>query len=102
MTALTPDPRPSPQQAVIYSVFGEYDGRVVLWRSELRDGKPSKVPYRTTGRAKAMSNNPATWGSFASAYTTLAGGRFAGMGIMLGDLGDGRFLVGKDWDLCRS
>ena len=85
----------------IRQVFGAIDGRAVLWRSEERDGKPTKVPYQPSGKRKAMSNRPATWGSFATASETLAAGGYKGMGIMLGDLGDGRFLVGKDWDLCR-
>lgn len=86
----------------IHRVFGAIDGRAVLWRSEERDGKPTKVPYQPSGKRKAMSNKPTTWGSFAAASETLSAGGFKGMGIMLGDLGDGRFLVGKDWDLCRS
>ena len=92
----------SREQAAIHAVFGEHDGRVVLWRAELRDGKPAKVPYRPSGKARAMSNRPSTWGTFETAHATLAAGGFDGVGIMLGDLGDGRFLVGKDWDLCRN
>lgn len=38
--------------------------RFVLWRSELRGGKPTKVPYIAGGgRRKASSTNPATWRS---------------------------------------
>lgn len=87
---------------IIMQVFGEVDGRAVLWRSEERGGRPAKVPYQPSGKRRAMSNKPSSWGSLAAAKTTFAGGGFDGLGIMLGDLGDGRFLVGKDWDLCRS
>ena len=84
-------------------VFEAYDGRIVLWRTETRDGKPTKVPYQVSGKARAKSNAPSTWGDFEAARETMWGrGGFEGLGIMLGDLGDGRFLVGLDLDLCRS
>ena len=80
-----------------------YDGRIVLWRTEIRGDKPTKVPYQVTGRARAKSNAPSTWGDFEAAREDdLGRGGFEGLGIMLGDLGDGRFLVGLDLDLCRS
>ena len=86
----------------IDEIFGPYDGRVVLWRTEIRGDKLTKVPYQARSRAKAKSNAPATWGDFETARASLGMGGFEGLGIMLGDLGDGRFLVGVDWDLCRS
>ncbi len=90
--------------ATIRSVFGPLlDTRAVLWRVETPEGrKPTKVPYRVTGRSKAASNRPATWGSFEEASSTQARGGFDGPGIMLGDIGDGHFLVGIDLDACRS
>lgn len=41
----------------------------VCWRTELRDGRTTKVPYqsRKRGHVHASSTNPATWSSFAAA-----------------------------------
>jgi putative DNA primase/helicase len=36
----------------------------VLWRSEERDGKATKVPYRADGRGRASTTDPQTWGTF--------------------------------------
>ena len=92
----------SSEHLLLNKMFGEHDGRFVVWKNETRNGKPTKVPYRPSGNRMARSNDPRTWGPFARARDTLTEGGFAGMGFMLGDLGDGRFLVGKDWDLCRN
>jgi putative DNA primase/helicase len=39
----------------------------VVWRLEERDGKPTKVPYRSDGEGRASSTDPATWGTFDAA-----------------------------------
>lgn len=38
----------------------------VLWREEIRDDKPTKIPYQTNGQ-KAKSNDAATWTKFITA-----------------------------------
>jgi putative DNA primase/helicase len=40
-----------------------------MWKKEIKDGKPTKVPYQPTG-IKAKSNDPKTWCSFNVALTT--------------------------------
>jgi primase-polymerase (primpol)-like protein len=40
----------------------------VCWRSEVRDGKPTKVPYcPTRPRERASTTDPETWGTFEQA-----------------------------------
>ena len=39
----------------------------VVWRSETRDGKATKVPYRCDGSGRASTTDPATWGSYEAA-----------------------------------
>jgi hypothetical protein len=74
--------------------------RWVAWRSELRGGKPTKIPYAPRG-GKAKADDPSTWGSRAAAEACAArivndsGG---GIGIMLGDLGGDTHLAGIDLD----
>lgn len=40
-----------------------------LWKREIKDGKPGKVPYQPNGK-KAKSNDPSTWYSFEVALST--------------------------------
>jgi hypothetical protein len=70
--------------------------RWVLWRLEPRDGKDTKVPYQING-AKAASDNPATWGTYAELSAHIH--RFSGVGCVLGDV-DGVPLCGVDIDNC--
>jgi hypothetical protein len=81
--------------------------RWVAWQTEQGKGrkKPTKVPYSPAG-GKAHADKPATWGSrtAADARATalprpLGSG---GVGVELGDLGDGRILAGIDLDTCRD
>lgn len=80
--------------------------RWVWWRQEARHGgKRTKVPYGPQGRA-AKANDPATWGTCDQAAAAAKragckGGSEGGLGIQLGDLGNGRHLVGIDLDACR-
>ena len=39
----------------------------VVWKIEIRDGNPTKVPYSPITGRKAKSNDPATWGTFNAA-----------------------------------
>lgn len=81
--------------------------RWVAWQTEQGKGrkKPTKVPY-SPGGGKAHADKPATWGSRTAADAKakalprpLGSG---GVGMELGDLGDGRVLAGIDLDTCRD
>ena len=39
------------------------------WREEIRDGKPTKVPYNSRTGTHAAVNNPRTWSSFDAAVS---------------------------------
>ena len=76
--------------------------RWVAWVNEERDGKPTKVPYGARGK-RAKANDAKTWISRAEAEgrtKNLVNGQGGGIGIQLGDLGDGRWLAGVDLDTC--
>jgi putative DNA primase/helicase len=70
--------------------------RWVLWRSEQRDGKPTKVPYQPDG-TRARANDPATWHDFNTCLGALANNDYAGLGFVLGD-----GWAGVDLDGCRD
>ena len=62
------------------------DRRFCLWRQEVRDGKPTKVPLRSNG-AKAKNNDPSTWCTYERAVTALKelraeGTRIDGIGVL--------------------
>src|SRR6516225_2824868 len=78
--------------------------RWVYWRNEARgpNGDLTKIPYGARGR-KAKANDPLTWIVRSEAKNRLPGlvnGHGGGIGIELGDLGDGRHLGGLDLDSC--
>ena len=78
--------------------------RWLLWHEEPRaaDGKPTKVP-KTAANRFASSTNPKTWAAFsaiADAMRTAPENRFDGVGIVLGDLGNGWHVCGIDLDSC--
>lgn len=72
--------------------------RWVLWRLEKRPGedKDTKVPYQVSG-AKASSNRPETWVTYAEAAANTVG--FSGVGLVMGEV-DGVRLCGVDIDAC--
>ncbi len=81
--------------------------RWVPWREELRGPKqkPTKVPYDSRTLRGAKADNPATWGTRAEALAAAkrlppSPGLKGGIGIMLGDLGQGWTLAGVDLDSC--
>ena len=81
--------------------------RWVTWNTELRNGKLNKTPFDPHTNQMARSNDPATWGTreaaekaFHQLGPSLHGP--GGVGIMLGELGDGRVLGGVDLDTCRD
>ncbi|WP_353647031.1 DUF5906 domain-containing protein [Mesorhizobium sp. WSM2240] len=71
----------------------------VAWRTELREGKSTKVPYSPATGRRAKSDDPSTWATRAAAmrYAPKIKG---GVGVMLGDLGEGFHLCGVDLDTC--
>jgi primase-polymerase (primpol)-like protein len=76
--------------------------RWVAWRSELRGGKPTKIPYAPRG-GKAKADDPSTWGIRTAAEVRareIVNGSGGGIGIQLGDLGADLHLVGIDLDSC--
>jgi putative DNA primase/helicase len=83
--------------------------RWVAWREEERqraDGTSvkTKIPYdpNSNGQAK-IPTDPATWSTRAKAerrWRRLDDGRPGGVGIVLGDLGNGHTLMGVDLDSC--
>lgn len=73
----------------------------VSWKTELREGKPTKVPYSPATGRRARSDDPATWATRAAAMRYAA--KIKGsIGVMLGDLGNGFHLCGVDLDSCLS
>ncbi|WEG13980.1 phage/plasmid primase, P4 family [Pullulanibacillus sp. KACC 23026] len=70
----------------------------ILWRSEKRDGKPTKVPYQITGEM-AQSNNKRTWSTFPTIIKFYEQGGYDGIGFMFSK--DDPF-VGVDIDHCVS
>lgn len=68
----------------------------VLWKSTVRDGKATKVPYQLDG-TMAQSNNPRTWSTFQSVINKYGQGGYDGIGFMFSK--DDPF-IGIDIDHC--
>ncbi len=78
--------------------------RWVAWRNEERNGKVTKVPY-ATAKKRARADDSSTWQTRDAAQavaTEIVGDLGGGVGLELGDLGDGRAIGGIDLDTCRS
>jgi hypothetical protein len=73
-----------------------YERRWLNWRTELRDGKWTKVPVDPHTGANAKSNDPETWGTLTDAWEH-ALERDLGIGFALGD-----GWLGVDIDDCTS
>ncbi len=69
----------------------------VNWRFELRDGKPTKVPYTPGTRRRASSTNLLTWRPFEDAMNSLE--EFDGIGFMFCSADP---FIGIDFDNCRN
>lgn len=54
----------------------------VLWKQELRDNKPTKIPYSPKTKCRASSVNPETWSSFNDAFAEYEKGEFDGIGFV--------------------
>jgi predicted P-loop ATPase len=79
--------------------------RWVTWRSELRNGKLTKVPYTPATGTRAKADDPSTWGTRLEAERAvprIVNGMGGGIGLQLGELGDGLSLGGVDLDTCRG
>ena len=74
----------------------------VGWRQEMRNGRPTKIPYDPRTGRRAESDNPATWATREEAQRWAAKQCGDGVGIMLCQLDVGAFLCGIDLDTCRS
>ena len=58
----------------------------VVWRAEVEDSKPKKVPYNPNYddiQARASVKIPKSWGTLAEALTALQSGYYSGLGFML-------------------
>ena len=65
---------------------------------KLVNGKPTKVPINPTTGGGAMSNNPATWGTYEQAQQRAEQAGLNGVGFMLRP--EAVSLVGVDIDDC--
>lgn len=70
----------------------------VLWRSVIREGKATKLPFQVNGKP-AESNKSSTWTTFDAVLTRYDRGGFDGIGYVFA--ADDPF-VGIDLDSCRS
>lgn len=68
----------------------------ILWRSELVNGKPTKVPYQANGE-KAQANNRSTWATFATAVKFYLEGDYDGIGFVFSRQDN---YIGIDIDKC--
>lgn len=78
--------------------------RWLLWRSEIRDGRPNKTPYSPYG-GRARTDDAETWATRQDAEEIarrIGNGAGGGVGIVLGETGDGLALGGIDLDSCRA
>ncbi|WP_027133430.1 hypothetical protein [Geminicoccus roseus] len=90
-------------RAILRDLFSRHGSRFGVWRAETIDGRKTKVPRMPLGRnGRAKSNDPSTWDTLPNAELGLRHGRFDGLTVFLGDLNNGTFLIGCDFDLCRS
>ena len=73
--------------------------RWVLWKREVKRGKPTKPPYQARDpRKHATSNDPATWASFDTTLTAYRAGQADGIGFCLLN----SELAAFDIDDCRD
>lgn len=68
----------------------------ILWKSEIRDNKPTKVPYQVDGEM-AQANNRRTWSTFATAVKFYLQGDYDGIGFVFSRQDN---YIGIDIDKC--
>jgi primase-polymerase (primpol)-like protein len=73
----------------------------VCWRREMRDGKPTKVPYTPGTERRASTTDLMTWRTFSEALEAYEGGEppYDGIGFVFCSADP---FVGIDLDGCRS
>src|SRR5215208_8023404 len=72
----------------------------VVWRSEERDGKPTKVPYSPGTERRASSTDLMTWSTFDVALEAYEpDGVYDGIGFMFSSADP---FAGIDLDNCRD
>jgi putative DNA primase/helicase len=70
----------------------------IVWRSEEREGKKTKVPYQVNG-TMAQSNNKRSWSTFHTAVLAFNTGNYNGIGFMFSKEDP---YIGIDIDHCVS
>ncbi|MGE7932148.1 phage/plasmid primase, P4 family [Viridibacillus arvi] len=68
----------------------------ILWKSETRNNKPTKVPYQVDGEM-AQANNRRTWSTFATAVKFYLEGNYDGIGFVFSRQDN---FIGVDIDKC--
>ncbi|MCM1986041.1 phage/plasmid primase, P4 family [Methanococcoides seepicolus] len=72
----------------------------VVWRSEVKDGRQTKIPYDAKMGNKASSTTPQTWCSFDEAAKKFTeNGHYDGVGFVFSDSDS---FCGIDWDDVRD
>jgi len=69
----------------------------LVWRSEERDGKPTKIPYSPITGQRASSRTPETWTGYEEAVRACKEEGYGGIGFMFTSEDD---LCGVDLDGC--
>ena len=69
----------------------------LCWRSEERDGKPTKIPYSPATGQRASSTSPDTWSSYSEAVSACQEHGYEGIGFVFTPEDD---LCGVDLDGC--
>src|SRR5919202_11467 len=69
----------------------------LCWRTEERDGKPTKIPYSPTTGKRASCTNPDTWSGYSEAVSACKAHEYGGIGFVF-TLEDE--LCGVDLDDC--
>ena len=57
----------------------------VVWRYELVDDEPTKVPHSVVRRGRASSTDPATWGTFEDAIAAANDDEYDGPGFVFSE-----------------
>ena len=69
----------------------------LCWRSEERDGRPTKIPYDPLSGERASSTDPKTWAAYGEAITAYRAHGYDGIGFAFTASDD---LCGVDLDGC--
>jgi hypothetical protein len=69
--------------------------RWVVWKTETREGKPTKVPYNPKSARRADTTDPATWSDYKAALAVAD--QYQGIGCVIQSP-----YVGIDLDKCRN